>query len=193
MISLLDGKIEFKAEKFVVINVSGVGYRIFVAPETLKKIPEKGANVKLWTHLHVRDDALDLYGFLHLAELDFFETLISAPGIGPRKALNVLSSAPTDTLRRAIAAGDTSYLSKVSGIGKKTAEKIVVELKEKMAGRGVIVEAPELKDEADALDALVSLGYSQKEAREALQQVPREITSMEKRVKEALKRIGGGQ
>lgn len=198
MISYLEGKVEFKGEKFVVVNVGGVGYRVFASPETLKKIPEKGGDVnrsnpptvKLWTHLHVKEDALDLYGFLHLAELDLFETLISAPGIGPRKALSVLSAAPIDTLRRAIAAGDTSYLSKVSGIGRKTAEKIVVELKEKMAGRGITVEAPELKEEADALDALVSLGYSQREAREALAAIPQKITSAEKRIKEALKKIG---
>ena len=191
MIVYLEGKVEFKGEKFVVVNVGGVGYKVFASPETLKKIPEKGVDVKLWTHQHVREDALDLYGFLHLAELDLFETLISAPGIGPRKAMAVLSAAPIDTLRRAIAAGDTSYLSKVSGIGRKTAEKIVVELKEKMAGRGIIVEAPELREEADALDALVSLGYSQREAREALARVPEDIKSSEKRVKEALQRLGG--
>ena len=191
MIGYLEGKIEFKGERYLILNVGGVGYKVFASPETLKKIPEKGANVKVWTHLRVKEDALDLYGFLHLAELDLFETLMSAPGIGPRKALSVLSAAPIDTLRRAIAAGDTTYLSKVSGIGRKTAEKMVVELKEKMAGRGVIVEAPELKEEADALDALVSLGYSQQEAREALALVPQDIKSFEKRVKEALQRLGG--
>ena len=190
MIGYLEGKIEFKAARYVILNVRGVGYKVFASPETLKKIPEKGANVKVWTHLHVKEDALELYGFLHIGELDLFETLISAPGIGPKKALSVLSAAPIDTLRRAIAAGDTSYLSKVSGIGRKTAEKIVVELKEKMAGRGITVEAPELKEEADALDALVSLGYSQREAREALARVPQDIKSPEKKVKEALKRIG---
>lgn len=193
MISYLEGKIEFKGEKFVVVNVGGVGYRVFVSPETLKKIPEKRGEVKLWTHLHVREDALDLYGFLHLAELDLFETLLGAPGIGPRKALNVLSAAPSDTLRRAIAAGDASYLTRVSGIGRKTAEKIVVELREKMAGKGVMVEAPELKEEADTLEALVSLGYTQREAREALQQVSEDIKSPEKRIKEALKKLGGGK
>lgn len=193
MISFLEGRIEFKGERFCVVSTGGVGYRIFVTGETLKKIPEKGEGVKLWTHLYVREDALELYGFLHLAELDLFETLISAPGIGPRKALGVMGAASIDTLRRAIAAGDTSYLTKVSGIGRKTAEKIVVELKEKMAGRGIMVEAPELKEEAEALEALVALGYSQKEAREALRQAPQEIKSVEKRVKEALKRLGRTQ
>lgn len=193
MISYLEGKIEFKGEKFVVVNVGGVGYRVFASSETLKKIPEKEGQVKLWIHTHLREDALDLYGFLHMAELDLFETMIQAPGIGPRKALGVLGVAPIDTLRRAIAAGDVSYLTRVSGIGRKTAEKIVVELREKMAGKGVMVEAPELKEEADAVEALMSLGYTQREAREALQQVSGDIKSSEKRIKEALKKLGGAK
>ena len=191
MISFLEGTIEFKGAKFVVIKTDGgVGYKVFCSEETLNKIPEKGGEVNLWTHLYVREDALDLYGFLHRAEMELFETLIGISGIGPKGALGVLNIAPVDTIKKAIAAGDTSYLTRVSGIGKKTAEKIVLELRDKMAGKGIEVDAPELKEEADALEALVSLGYSQREAREALQTVPREIASAEKRVKEALKKLG---
>ncbi|QQG44907.1 MAG: Holliday junction branch migration protein RuvA [Candidatus Sungiibacteriota bacterium] len=193
MISFLSGQVELKGERLVIINVGNVGYRVFASTETLKKIPEKGGNVKVWTHQYVREDALELYGFLHLAELELFEILIKVPGIGPKTALGVMSVAPIDTLRKAIASGDTSYLTKVSGIGRKTAEKIIIELREKMAGRGVLVEAPELKEEADALEALVSLGYSQREAREALQQIPQEVSSVEKRVKEALKKLSRAQ
>lgn len=191
MISLLDGKIELKGEKFAIVNVAGVGYKVFAGQETLQKIPEKGGNVKLWIHQHVREDALELYGFLHYTELEFFEALLSVPGIGPKGGLGVLNIAPVDTLKKAIASGDTSYLTRVSGIGRKTAEKIVLELKEKMAGRGISVDAPELKEEADTLEALISLGYSQREAREALAQVPSDVTSVEKRVKEVLKKMGG--
>jgi len=190
MISFLEGTIEFKSEKFVVVNVGGVGYRVFVGVETLQKIPEKNASVKLWTHQYVRENAIELYGFLNFAELDLFEILISISGIGPKGGLGILGIAPIDTLKKAIAAGDTSYLTRVSGIGRKIAEKIVLELKEKMAGRGVSIEAPELKEEADALEALISLGYSQREAREALARVPADITSMEKRVGAALKNLG---
>ncbi|MDO8560922.1 MAG: Holliday junction branch migration protein RuvA [bacterium] len=192
MISFLAGKIEFKGEKFAVINVGGVGYRVFASADTLKKIPEKGESVKLWTNLYVREDALELYGFIHQSELELFETLIHVSGIGPKTGLGVMGVAPVDILRRAIASGDTSYLTRVSGIGRKIAEKIILELKEKMAGKGITVEAPELKEEADALEALVSLGYSQREAREALQEVSRDIKSPEKRIKEALKKLGGG-
>ena len=139
----------------------------------------------------MREDSQELYGFLHYPELELFELLIGISGIGPKGALGVMAIAPVDTLKKAIASGDTSYLTRVSGIGRKTAEKVVLELKEKLAGRGVSVSAPELKDEADALDALVALGYSQREARDALAAVPQDITSIEKRVREALKRLGG--
>lgn len=189
MISLLEGTIEFKGEKFVVVNVNGVGYKVYLSLDTLLKIPEKSGKVKLWTYQYVREDTLALYGFLNFAELVFFEMLIGISGIGPKGALGILGVAPLDTLKKAIAAGDTSYLTRVSGIGRKTAEKVVLELKEKMAGGKNMIDAPELKEEADALDALVSLGYSQREAREALAGVPRDITSAEKRIREALKKM----
>lgn len=171
------------------MNVAGVGYKIFAAQDTLQKIPEKGAKVKLWTHQHVREDAVSLYGFLYFSELELFEVLIGISGIGPKSALGVLGVAPVDTLKKAIAAGDTSYLTRVSGIGKKMAEKIVLELREKMAGRGVTVDAPELKSEADALEALMALGYTQRDAREALNMVSQEVTEVGERVRAALKKM----
>ena len=199
MISGLEGVIELKGERFVVLSTGGVSYRVFVSPETLRKIPEKGQKinpsapprVKLWTHLYQREDTQELYGFLHFAELEFFETLIQISGIGPKSGLGVMSVAPLDTLKKAIASGDTSYLIKVSGIGRKTAEKIILELRDKMAGKGVgAIDIPELKEESDALDALVTLGYSQFEARDALSAVPKEIRGASERVKAALKRLG---
>lgn len=190
MIGFLEGKIEFKGEKFAVINVGGVGYNVFFSSENLKKVPEKGEDVKIWTHEYVREDKIELYGFLTRAELEFFELLIGISGIGPRGALGVMSLAPVDTLKRAIGAGDTSYLTRVSGIGRKTAEKIVLELKDKMSGRGASIDAPELKDDADALDALISLGYSREEARRALLATPHGAEGIEKRVTAALKILG---
>ena len=189
MISLLEGNMVLKTEKFAVISASGIGYKVFAGADTIVKMPEKGGVVKVWTHEHVREDTRDLYGFLHYAELELFEMLIAISGIGPKGALGILGIAPVDTLKKAIAAGDTSYLTRVSGIGKKIAEKVVLELREKMAGRGTAVESPELKVEADALDALISLGYSQREAREALAAVSADITRVEDRVGEALKKI----
>lgn len=191
MIASVEGAVTLKGEKFVVLEAAGVGYRVFASPETIRKIPEKGGNIKLWTHLYQREDTQELYGFLHFAELEFFETLIQTPGIGPKSGLGIMSVAPLDTLKRAIASGDTSYLTKVSGIGRKTAEKVILELREKMVGKGVTaVGVPELREESDALDALVTLGYTQSEARDALAAVPREIRGASARVKEALKRLG---
>lgn len=191
MISFVEGAVEFKGEKFVVVKTQGgVGYKIFISAEAFKKIPEKGEEVKLWTSLYVREDALELYGFSNISGLGLFEMLIHVSGIGPKTALGVMGVAPIDTLKKAIAAGDTSYLTRVSGIGRKTAEKIVLELRDKMSGKGVIVEAPELKEEADALEALVSLGYSSQEARDALARVSEKTQGVEKRVAEALKQLG---
>lgn len=193
MIAFIDGEVELKGERFMIIRSNGIGYRIFANPETIRRIPENGEKIKIWTHLYRREDAEELYGFLHFAELEFFETLIQISGIGPKSGLGIMSVAPLDTLKRAIASGDTSYLTKVSGIGRRTAEKVVFELREKLAGKGVAhLEAPELKEESDALTALITLGYTPSEARDALSTVPREVKGAGARVKEALKRLGGG-
>lgn len=191
MIASLSGIVVSRGEKSAVIEVHGVGYRVFLTLDGLVKIPEVGSETRLWTHQHVREDALELYGFFHPAELEMFEMLISISGIGPKGALGVLGVTSLDQLRRAISAGDTSYLTKVSGIGRKTAEKIVLELRDRMTGKGVHVsEHPALRDEADALDALISLGYSREEARQALGSVRDDTLPLEKRVSEALKKLG---
>ena len=189
MISFLEGTIEFVGEKYAIIKMgNGVGYRVFLSEEAIRKIPEKNGNVKLWTHQHIREDISALYGFLAFSELDLFERLIQISGIGPKGALNVLNVAPVDTLKKAIAAGDASYLTRVSGIGKKMAEKIILELKDKLSGKSAFT-APELQEEADAMDALVALGYSQREARDALMRVSPDIRDVGMRVKEALKQL----
>ncbi|MEK7162362.1 MAG: Holliday junction branch migration protein RuvA, partial [Patescibacteria group bacterium] len=164
------------------------GYKVFVNAETLKRAG-KLERAKIWTHLYQREDTIELYGFLTEGELEFFETLIGVPGVGPKTALGILNVATIDTLKRAIASGELSYLTKVSGIGRKTAEKIMVELREKFGK--VVSQGPELKEEQDALEALESLGYSAREAREAMRQVPESIQGTSKRVKEALKILGG--
>lgn len=192
MMSAVEGEIEFKGERFLVISAGGISYRVFVTAETLRKIPEKSEKIKVWTHLYLREDTIELYGFMHYAELEFFELLIQIPGIGPKSGLAILGVAPVDTLKKAIAAGETSYLTKVSGIGRKTAEKVVFELRERLAGKGVSLSVAEFKEESDALAGLVSLGYSQSEAREALKLVPKEVVGAALRVREALKHLGRG-
>lgn len=186
MIGHLEGKVIFKGERYVVLDVGGVGYKIFVSVAVGKQL-ETGRQAKLWTHLHLKEDALELYGFLNQAELEFFEMLISISGIGPKSALGILSLAPVDTIKKAVSSGDTSYLTKVSGIGRKTAEKIVLELKDKLGVGKTSYASDETKEDADILDALLALGYSPRDAREMIQKIPKDIKGREKRLKEALR------
>lgn len=187
MIGSIKGKIILKTDKFLIVETNGVGYKINVSTETLSKNKKIGEETLLWTHTHVREDALDLYGFPDRKELEFFEMLISVSGIGPRSALAILGIATIETLSKAIGTGDTTYLTKISGIGKKTAERIVIDLRDKM---GVNLEGTSLQIELDALEALKSLGYSQHEAREALKKVSPD-TNTNTKIKEALKILGG--
>ena len=186
MISYIEGKIKLRTGKFLIIAVGGVGHKVFVLPDVLKK---SGDNISLWTHLRVREDALDLYGFESYPEMEFFETLIQISGIGPKSAMGILSIAPLDTIKKAIASGEVSYLTKVSGIGKKTAERIIVELRDKM-GKLDESSGAMFKDEQDVLEALKSLGYSPSEAREAIKKIPDSATGINARIKEALKMLG---
>jgi holliday junction DNA helicase RuvA len=184
MIGSIKGKIILKTERFLVVEAGGVGYKIAVSPDALSKTNKIGEEIFLWIHTVVREDALDLYGFVEHAELEFFEMLIGVSGIGPKSALIILSVASIETLRQAIGTSDTAYLTKISGIGKKTAEKIILELRDKFDEK----DFGSLKEELDALEALKSLGYSQGEAREALKKVKSIDTNT--KIKEALKILG---
>lgn len=189
MISYLNGKCIDKSEKNFILNVGGVGYLVFSTESMISDI-KIDEDYSCWTYLAVRENALEIFGFKEKGELNFFELLISIPGIGPRGALGVMSVSDVDTLTHAITSGNTSYLTKISGIGKKTAEKIVLELRDKLhAGEGT--EGVSLAGQTDALLALQSLGYGEREAREALKEVSVEISDTGEKVKEALKVLGG--
>ncbi len=187
MIGSIKGKIILKTDKFLIVETGGVGYKISVSPELISKIKNTSGEIMLWIHTHVREDAMDLYGFLDIKELEFFEMLISVSGIGPKSALGILGIANIETLRKAIGTGDTTYLTKISGIGKKTAERIVIDLRDKFKGEE---KGGSLREELDALEALKSLGYSQNEAREALKEVPSDFDTNAK-IKASLKILGG--
>jgi len=164
---------------------------VFVTTETqsaLKKQKEKPA--KLWTYLAVREDALDLYGFLEKKEQEFFELLITISGIGPKSALNILSVTTIENLRRAIASGETAYLTKISGIGRKIADKIVLELKDKIDFLEGEEDSSTVKEETDALEGLKALGYGEREGRDALKKLPKDIAGTSARLKAALKLLG---
>lgn len=195
MIGSIKGKIILKTEKFLLVETNGVGYKVNVIADTLAKT-QKEEDIFLFIHTHVREDIFDLYGFADRQELEFFEMLLSVSGIGPKSALVILSIASIETLKKAIGTGDTGYLTKISGIGRKTAEKIVIELRDKV---GKEKEGGSLQVELDALEALKSLGYSQSQAREALKKIPLghsqmgEVTEMDAntKIREALKILGG--
>lgn len=191
MIAHLSGKLLFSSDRFVVVETNGVGYKVRVPMDTLRFLrSKKDDSVSLWIHTSVREDALDLYGFEHQEELDFFELLISVSGIGPKTALGILNIAPANHLREAIAAGDTGALTKVSGIGSKGAQKIILELRDKMGGHGSEIGGTMLREERDAIEGLVALGYAERDAREALKKVSVDIKGTGARIKDALKRIG---
>ena len=187
MIGSIKGEIILKTEKFLIIETNGVGYRVYASPEVLLNAKREGDSVMLWIHTHIREDAMDLYGFMDHKELVLFEMLISVSGIGPRSALAILGVASIDTLIRAVSTGDTAYLTKISGIGRKTAEKIVLELRDKL---GAEESDGTLQEELDTLEALKSLGYSERDSREALKKVTPE-TDTNTKIREALKILGG--
>ncbi|PIP73475.1 MAG: Holliday junction branch migration protein RuvA [Candidatus Lloydbacteria bacterium CG22_combo_CG10-13_8_21_14_all_47_15] len=190
MIARLSGTVSFSGERQLILDVGGVGYSIHATGETIRTA-QKAKEVTLWTHLAVREDALTLFGFLTRSELEFFELLLSVPGIGPKSALGIISVAPLDTLRRAVGAGDTSYLTKVSGIGTKNAHKIVIELKSKIGtGGDNTFDAAILNEEREVLDALEALGYSPKETRETLKKIPAGTEGVQAKIKAALKMLG---
>ena len=188
MIGQLRGTVVHVSPDSLILDVAGIGYRIAVTDATLATLTLQ-SDTTLFTHLSVRETALDLYGFETERDRDFFEMLISVSGVGPKSALAILSLAPSNTLMSAIGSGDASYLTKVSGVGPKSAKKIVLELADKLA---VYSSSDESGREAhsDALDALHALGYSIDEARNALQNIPEDITDTGARVKEALKQLG---
>lgn len=189
MISYLKGKISYKLKNKIIIDINNIGYCVFVSDNFLNDL-KVGQENEIFTFQHVKEDALDLYGFKTLEELDFFELLISISGIGPKSALSVLAVAQISDIKESIIRGDSGLLTKVSGIGKKIAARVVLELKDKifkMEGSGELSSNSSFS--SDEMDALMALGYTLPEAREALNQVDVEITDSAERIRQALKRM----
>lgn len=187
MIAKLTGTIVDVRPAHIVIDVHGVGYLVGVQSNAAFVI---GETVSLHTHLAVRENALDLYGFSALAAYSMFEQLIKLPKIGPKTAIQILSQADPSILKRAAQSNDASYLSKVSGIGKKSAEKIVSGLKDLISDEDLDAsEEHDMRRDGDVIDALITLGYSQKDAYEAVQKIPAEIVGTNERIKQALKYV----
>lgn len=187
MIGYLSGKVQRIRENYVIVETNGVGYKVSVGPELLTGLhPEE--NAELYIYTYVREDILALYGFAKAEELDFFELLISVSGIGPKAALGILAVAPLDKIRSSIVNQDPTLLSSVSGIGKKTAEKVVIELKSKVGSTGSIFTNQGDKSE-DVYGALLQLGFKPHEAQSALAGLPNDCKSTEERLKFCLSNL----
>lgn len=192
MIATLEGTVSEKLSDVVVLNVQGVGYGLLVSAED-SGILATGQQIKLYVYEHIREASFDLYGFTKLPAKAFFEQLLNVNGIGPKMALNMLSIGSVDQVRAAIANGDVKFLQQASGVGKRVAERAVIELKDKVGLDGSLaaddlLHRPSLDDEA--VSALVSLGYTNDDATAALAHVSKDLPT-EERVKMALK--GGGR
>jgi len=197
MIALLQGQIAYKSIDHVIIDVNGVGYRLLIPLSSYYALPDEGL-AKFHVHTHVRDDAIHLFGFLTMAEKEMFSILISVSGVGPKLAINILSHIPASDLITALASGDIKRLSSLPGIGKKTAERLVLELKDKVpqvsgnAADDAASPATPGKDSLDdLLSALINLGYKENLVRKAVESMELSPeTTFEDALKGALKLLG---
>jgi Holliday junction DNA helicase RuvA len=186
MIAQLSGTLVSKEPAEVVIDVAGVGYAVGVPVSTLSALPAVGEQVRLFTHQHVREDQLALFGFSSEAEQRLFRQLISVSGIGPKVALAILSVSNPDDIRAAIAGGDTEFIAQVPGIGKKTAERVVIDLKDKVE---MVTSEGSPRGTDDVVEALVGLGYSRQDARKAVSAVASQTSEPDELVRAALKEL----
>ncbi len=193
MIASLHGVLESLGGDYAIINVGGVGFRVFMPTSVVSALGKVGEEVRVFTHLHVKDDDISLYGFGSADELTLFETLIGVSGLGPRLALAMLSTLNVEQLTMAIATGSIDLLTTAPGIGKKMANRLVLELKDKIGAGLITTPAIQIAQEnTDVLAALTSLGYSVAEASRAVATLPAASElSVEERVKLALQYFGG--
>jgi holliday junction DNA helicase RuvA len=202
MIALISGKIVYKGISHVIVDVQGVGYRIFIPLTTFYELPETGQTITLHVHTNVKQDAINLFGFYTVQERDLFQLMISVSGIGPKMSMNILSGISAQELLRAISGGNVGKLVNIPGVGKKMAERLILELKEKVIKKMMLEETPAADDQhkanemimEDALSALVNLGYKSNVAKDALDKALRssdEEIGMDTLLKKTLKILAG--
>lgn len=190
MIGTLKGVIEYREDPFLIVDVNGVGYKVVVPASVLSKINGTGDSIKLYTHTHVREDLLELYGFTDPSDLKVFSLLIGVSGVGCRTALGIFSVGSRHDIVQAISNGDVTFFTSVPRLGKKNGQKIIIELKNKLGGEGDI----DLSGESDELDeviaALMNFGFTQLEARAAIRKLDGVGETVAEKVRLALKRLG---
>ena len=193
MIAHVRGHLAVKTPQYAVVDVNGVGYKVFIPLTTFTRLPHDNAEIMLHTYTHVREDAILLYGFLSVEERDFFITLLSISGVGPKMGLNLLSGSSLSDLMKIVESEDAKRLSMIPGVGRKTAARIILELKEKLPVLSSAEGEPHVDHSiaADALSALVNLGYPRAQAYEVIRKVReqnKDIT-VELLIREALKTL----
>jgi len=193
VIASLHGSVQAVQSGALVVALGGIGIRVLV-PQTVLDHARVGHTIDLYTHLYVRENEITLYGLETQGELDLFVLLLGVSGIGPRTALAVLSSFAPETLRGAVARGDTAALMRIQGIGRKTAERMMLDLRDKIGGVDARAWSPSAIRDGDGelISALTALGYSLAEARDALSAIPEDVSSLEERILTALRWLGSG-
>jgi Holliday junction DNA helicase RuvA len=189
VIAFVEGVLDERAGDRVVVADGGIGYEVMVSATTLAALPTVGRKVRLLTHLLVRDDAMLLYGFVTATERDLFLMLLSVSGVGPKVALAILSVLSADALRRAILESDADTITIVPGVGKKVAARVVLDLKDRLGG---VVELPSAGPIAEVREALLGLGLSTQEVREAMAGLDGADAPVEELLRRALQRVGAG-
>ena len=192
MISYLEGKIIFKKEKFSIVNVNGIGYEIFLSKNNFLKLPDIGENIKLFCYLDIGERSLRLYGFFSFEELEFFKFIRDIPGVGPKSALEISGLGPIEEIKKEIEKGNEKILDKIPGIGKKKAQKVILELSGKIKNLETFKkDKNDLKEEETFL-ALINLGFSKEKIKKVLSQLPKEIKTPQEKIKKALEIFNEG-
>ena len=194
MIAFISGILEMKLNGYIVIDVGGVGYKVFMSEAVIETLGELGEKVKVYTHQHVREDDISLYGFITMEELNMFELLISVSGVGAKSALTILANIEPSAFALAVITNDTSKLVKIPGVGPKSAARIVLELKDKLKNQDLVdkkdvkVKVVDINNENidEAISALQVLGYPQRDAMKAVNSVDTADLSVEDIIKKAL-------
>jgi len=192
MIASIRGKLEAVGADYIIVDVNGIGFQVYTPPSTLGSFGSTGNEVKLFTHFQMREDGISLYGFSSTSELALFKNLLGVSGLGPRLALTMISEMDLESLAAAIISGNVDLLTAIRGIGKKTASRIVLELRDKLAtGDAMLPLSAVSQENNDVIAALISLGYSTAEATRAVNGLPRdEKLVLEDKIKFALGRLG---
>jgi holliday junction DNA helicase RuvA len=194
MISYIEGKVQEIGDKYVIISAGGVGYALTVVPKILPILAKSEGSVKMhiFSRMNMRDGDFEMYGFQKREELDLFKTLTSVSGLGPKTAMGILSTVEPEHLKAAVVNEDPATLRKISGLGAKTAQRLVVELQGKVDWIASLASSGSgsFGEEAQAMEALIALGYTQSQAKEALREVAADATDLSDRVRRALKQLG---